>query len=220
MKPSLLLLLAAALVTQKEFAQEVTFKTEAKLVIVNVSVKGKDGKPLTSLKKEDIEIYEDGVKQNLAVFELETLSNDVLAPIAAPTSTPVTLVERVEGVQAPTGQAVTTAVNRAPERHQDKRLVALFFDFSNMPQADQLRAKDAAIDFVTKQMTSSELVSIMAYGTRFDVLEDFTADRDRLLSRLKKMATGEGSGLADTAATSADSTDDSGTFSADDTEFN
>jgi VWFA-related protein len=89
-----------------------------------------------------------------------------------------------------------------------------------MPQADQLRAKDAAVDFITKQMTASDLVSIMAYGNRFDVLEDFTADRDRLLSRLQKMATGEGAGLADTAATSADEGDDSGGFVADGTEFN
>lgn len=217
MKP-ILLLVAAALLTQREFAQEVTFKTETKLVIVNVSVKGKDGKPVTSLKKEDIEIFEDGVKQNLAVFELEQLSSDVLAPVAATPAAPVTLEERV---QAPVGQAVTTASNTPPLRHQDKRLVALFFDFSNMPLPDQLRAKDAAVDFVTKQMTASDLVSIMAYGNRFDVLEDFTADRDRLLSRLKTMATGEGAGLADVAATgAADSTDDSGTFSADDTEFN
>jgi len=97
----ILLLVAASL-----FAQEVTFKTETKLVVVNVSIKGKDGKPLTSLKKEDIEIYEDGVKQSLAVFELEQLSNDLLAPVAATPSAPVTLEERV---QAPAGQAVTTA---------------------------------------------------------------------------------------------------------------
>jgi VWFA-related protein len=206
----LLLLVTAAL-----FAQEVTFKVESKLVIVNVSVKDKSGKPLTTLKKEDVEIYEDGVKQNLAVFELERLSNELLAPVAAAPAAPVTLIER-----PPAGQAVTTAVAATPVRHQDKRLVALFFDFSNMPQEDQLRARDAAVDFITKQMTASDLVSIMAYGNRFDVLEDFTADRDRLLSRLQKMATGEGAGLAGTADTSADPSDDSGTFVADDTEFN
>src|SRR6185503_19767789 len=198
MKP-LLLLIAASL-----FAQEVTFKVESKLVIVNVSVKGKDGKPITSLKKEDLEISEDCVKQNLAVFELEQLSNDLLAPVAA-SSTPVTLEQRVD--RAPAIQAVTAAAVTAPVRHQDKRLVALFFDFSNMPQADQLRSKDAAVDFISKQMTASDLVSIMAYGNRFDVLEDFTADRDRLLSRLQKMATGEGAGLADVAATSAEEGD-------------
>jgi len=220
MKP-ILLLLAASLFVQKEFGQEVTFKTETKLVIVNVSVKDKSGKPVTTLKKEDIEIYEDGVKQDLAVFELEQLSNDALAPVATTPAAPVTLEERAEPAPtAPAGQAVTTAAATAPVRHQDKRLVALFFDFSNMPQADQLRAKDAAVDFITKQMTSSDLVSIMAYGNRFDVLEDFTDDRERLLSRLQKMATGEGAGLADVAATSADEGDDSGTFTADDTEFN
>ena len=122
MKPSILLLIAAALFTQREFAQEVTFKTETKLVIVNVSVKGKDGKPLTSLKKEDIEIFEDGVKQSLAVFELEQLSNDVLPPVPDTPAAPVTLEERV---QAPVGQAVTTASNAPPIRHQDKRILRL-----------------------------------------------------------------------------------------------
>ena len=220
MKP-ILLLLAVSLFVQKESAQEVTFKTETKLVVVNVSIKDKSGKPVTTLKKDDIEIYEDGIKQNLAVFEVETLSNDVLPAVAATSGASVTLQERAEpSPTAPAGQAVTTAVATTPVRHQDKRLVALFFDFSNMPQADQIRAKDAAVDFITKQMTSSDLVSIMAYGNRFDVLEDFTDDRDRLLSRLRKMATGEGAGLADTAATSADEGDDSGGFTADDTEFN
>src|SRR6185503_10586512 len=121
MKP-ILLLVAASL-----FAQEVTFKTETKLVIVNVSVKGKDGKPITSLKKEELEIYEDGVKQNLAVFELEQLSSDVLPPVAATSPAPPTLLERVERV--PAAQAVTAAAVTTPVRHQDKRLVALFFDF-------------------------------------------------------------------------------------------
>src|SRR6202047_4318893 len=130
MKPILLLLVAASLLCQKEFAQEVTFKTETKLVVVNVSIKGKDGKPLTTLKKEDIEIYEDGVKQELAVFELEQLNNELLAPVDATAAAPATLVERV---QAPAGQAVTAAAATAAVRHQDKRLVALFFDFSNMP---------------------------------------------------------------------------------------
>src|SRR5690349_10875324 len=210
---SLLLLIAASL-----FAQEVTFKTETKLVIVNVSIKDKQGKPITTLKKEDVEILEDGVKQNLAVFELEQLNNDVMAPLAATPSAPATLEERIERV--PAGQSVNAAATAPSARHQDKRLVALFFDFSNMPQEDQMRARDAAIDFVSKQMTASDLVSIMAYGNRFDVLEDFTADRDRLLSRLKRLATGEGAGLADVAATSADEGDDSGAFVADDTEFN
>ena len=89
-----------------------------------------------------------------------------------------------------------------------------------MAQLDQVRAKEAAIKFLETQMTSSDLVSIMTFANKFQVIEDFTDDRERLLTTLRKLALGEGSELADTAATGADEGDDSGTFAADDTEFN
>ena len=50
----LLFLAAAAL-----FAQDSTFVVDSKLVVVNVSVKDKSGKPITNLKKEDFQILED-----------------------------------------------------------------------------------------------------------------------------------------------------------------
>ncbi len=62
-------------------AQDSTFKVNTNLVTLNVTVKDKSGNPLTNLKKEDIEVYEDGVKQTVAVFEMQTLSSDLLPPI-------------------------------------------------------------------------------------------------------------------------------------------
>ena len=53
---------------------------------------------------------------------------------------------------------------RGPIRFQDRRLITLFFDFSSMPPEDQIRAQDGAIQFLQKQMTKSDLVSIMIYG--------------------------------------------------------
>src|SRR4029077_7009064 len=104
--------------------------------------------------------------------------------------------------------------------HTDKRLMALFFDFSSMPQGDQVRARDAAVKFLQTQMTSSDLVAIMTFANKFQVVEDFTDDRERLLTTLRRMSLGEGSELAGTAATGADEGDDTGGFAADDTEFN
>jgi VWFA-related protein len=49
---------------------------------------------------------------------------------------------------------------------------------------------------------------------------DFTDDRESLIATLKRMATGEGSDLAGLASTGAEEGDDSGSFAADDTEFN
>jgi len=51
-------------------------------------------------------------------------------------------------------------------------------------------------------------------------VEEFTDDRERLITTLRKMALGEGAELADSAATGAEEGDDSGGFAADDTEFN
>jgi VWFA-related protein len=196
-------------------AQDVTFKVESKLVVVNVSVKDKNGKPITTLKKEDFDVLEDNVRQTLGVFELQTLSNDLLPPVDF-ADAPRTLQERVP--QQPAGPKPPTTLQAV--RHQDRRLLGLFFDFSSMPQGDQVRAKDAAIKFLETQMTSADLVSIMTFANKFQVVEDFTDDRERLITTLRKMSLGEGSERADVASTGADEGDDSGAFAADDTEFN
>src|SRR5580704_19399574 len=64
------------------FGQEFIIKTETRLVIVDLAIKDKSGKPITNLKPGDIDVYEDGVKQNVRVFELQKLSADTLAPVS------------------------------------------------------------------------------------------------------------------------------------------
>jgi VWFA-related protein len=202
----LIFFLAAAL-----FAQEPTFKVDSKLVVVNVTVKDKAGNLITNLKENDFQIFEDGVPQTISVFELQSLSNELLAPVSFTSVAPRTLEER-----AP---STAPAPNR-PIRYQDRRLLALFFDFSSMQPGEQVRAQQAAIKFLETQMTASDLVSVMTFGNRLKVVEEFTDDRDRLLTALRKLSLGDGSDLADLAQTSADEGDDSGSFVADETEFN
>jgi VWFA-related protein len=214
MMKRLILLIAVAL-----FAQDVTFKTETRLVIVNLSAKDKSGKPVTSLKKEDVEILEDGVRQEVAVFELQRLSGVLLAPIASTPAKPGTIEEKAP-VAAVSAKAVVAPTPNNPIRFQDRRLLCLFFDMSSMQPPDQLRAQEAAIKFLETQMTTSDLVEIMTYSTAIKVVEEWTDNRENLIATLRKLTLGEGSDLADLAATSADEGDDSGAFTADDTEFN
>ena len=89
-----------------------------------------------------------------------------------------------------------------------------------MQPPDQLRAQEAAIKFLDSQMTSSDLVEIMTYTTSIKVVQEWTDDRETLITGLRKLTIGEGSDLADMAATAADEGDDSGSFVADETEFN
>src|SRR5262249_47327901 len=103
---------------------------------------------------------------------------------------------------------------------QDKRLLCMLFDMSSMQPPEQVRAQDAAIKFLQSQMTSSDLVEIMTFSTKLNVVQEWTDNRENLIATIKKLTLGEGSDLADMASTSADEGDDTGTFAADETEFN
>jgi len=105
-------------------------------------------------------------------------------------------------------------------KYQDRRLMVLLFDFSSMQPAEQIRAKEAAIKFLTNQMTASDTVAIMVYGNELKTVQDFTSDRDLLIATIDKFRIGESSENATFADEGADAQDQSGQFVADETEFN
>jgi VWFA-related protein len=105
-------------------------------------------------------------------------------------------------------------------RYKDHRLMAMYFDMTAMRPADQLRALSAAEKFIRTQMTTADLVSILRYsGGSVDVLQDFTADRNRLLSILETLVVGEGQGSAE-SVDDASSADTGAAFGQDDSQFN
>ncbi len=190
-----------------------TFRSDTNLVVVNVFARDKSGRAVTNLKKDDFTVLEDGKPQAVSVFELQKIEGEVLPPIADDART---LIDRTSAAPKP-----APAASKGPIRHQDRRLIALFFDLSSMQPEDQVRAQDAALKFVETRMTRSDLVSLMIYGGSLKVLEEFTDDRDRLISTIRKLQVGTASelaGLADTG--SAAEGDDTGGFVADETEFN
>lgn len=207
------------------FAQQDTpiFRSETRLVIVDLTVRDKSGRPITNLTKNDVELFEDGQRQDISVFELQKLDSEMLTPVALPASNKAKTIEE----RAPHATVKVEAVKPsvvAPAagtiKYQDRRLMCLFFDMTTMQPPEQMRAQEAAVKFLATQMTKSDLVEIMTYTTAIKVVQEWTDDRDLLISTINKLTIGEGSDLADLAATSADEGDDSGSFTADETEFN
>ncbi|MDQ6677269.1 MAG: VWA domain-containing protein, partial [Acidobacteriota bacterium] len=195
------------------FQQDVTFKSTSNLVIFDVTVRDKSGKEITNLEKSDFILLEDGKPQAISVFELQRLGGN--APAAAPV-TATAAKATVAGRQ----QTITTTPGRV--QYQDRRLMVMLFDFSSMKPAEQLRAQDSALQFVSNKMTSSDLVSIMTFSSSLQVAQDFTDDRDRLTEVLKGFPIGRASDLA---VDGGDGDDNSGedtgaAFNADETEFN
>jgi hypothetical protein len=107
-------------------------------VIVNLSAKDKDGKPIEGLTKDDFTLTEDGVLQTISVFEFQKLAGEPLAPLSFASTTPPTLEERNAAASA--GKAVVAPTPNNPIRFQDRRLLCLFFDMTSMDPPEQLRA--------------------------------------------------------------------------------
>ena len=189
--------------------------TGARLVVETVVVKDKKGNPITGLTEKDFTVTEDGVPQKIAFCTYQSLTEAAEAPLpeAQPKQEDIKIYNRLAREQI-------SPETPGQVKYKDKRLLALYFDMSSMPEPDQLRARTAAEKFVRTQMTPADVISILRYaGSSVDVLQDFTDDRNRLLSILETMVVGEGQG--DTDSSSDDAASDTGAaFGQDDSEFN
>src|SRR5277367_3558562 len=194
--------------------QSYTLSVRSQLVVETVIVKDKQGKPIEGLTAKDFTVTEDGVAQKVRYCEYQTLpTKPIPIPPQAAQDEDIKLYKRLTRTQIapePTGEA----------HYRDHRLLALYFDMSAMPPGDQLRALSAAEKFVRTQITESDLVAVMRYsGGSVDVLQDFTADRNKLLSILETMVVGEGQGDVESPDDSS-SADTGAAFGQDDSEFN
>ncbi len=184
------------------------------MVIELVSAKDKKGNPIKGLTAKDFTLTEDGVVQKISYVDQEDLpTTPTDAPILPAEPEDIKIYNKLSHETIPTEKPGSVL-------YKDHRLIVLYFDMSAMPQTDQIRALSAAEKFIRTQMTSADLISIMRYaGAGPELLQNFTADRNRLLSIIQTMVVGEGQGLDE--STSDDSTADSGAaFGQDDSEFN
>lgn len=204
---AMLLLLGA-----RAAAQDVTFRTGAQLVVETVVVQDKNGKPIDGLTASDFRVTEDGVPQTLRFFEHQVLQHTP-APALAPLTGSARPYDRLPHNHISPARPGDT-------RYKDRRLMVLYFDMTAMPPPDQLRALAAAQKFIRTQMTPPDLMALMMYeGGSVRVLEDFTGDRNRLLSAIQTLIVGEAQGF-ETSANDDSAADTGAAFGQDDSEFN
>lgn len=190
-----------------------TMSVKAQLVVETVVVKDKKGNPVTGLTAKDFAITEDGSPQVIKFAEYQELPGPVPMPPPAKGTEDVKIYRQLAKTQIASGVAGTV-------KYKDRRLLAMYFDMSAMPPADQLRALTAATKFIREQMSPADQVAILRYaGGSVDVLADFTGDRNRLLSVLETLAVGEGQGQDEDPGDAANA-DVGAAFGQDSSEFN
>jgi VWFA-related protein len=168
-------LLAIAVAVPVE-TQQPTFRSGAQLTIVDVTVTGKDGRPIEGLTASDFALTEDGVPQTISMVAFQRVDSADAAALPPLPPTP----PRPQGSVAPTVQPQISASPAGEIRYRNRRLLVLYFDLSAMPPADQARAYSAARKFLAEQITAQDLVAVMTFqGGAVRVKQDFTSDARR-----------------------------------------
>jgi VWFA-related protein len=213
-KRGLAVVLALALARANGVSQQIptdyTFRSKTELVLVNVTVRDKNGNPVRDLKREDFTVLEDNKPQQVISFDLE--NTDAVLSTA---TTEAPLLGKTQLQPADPAQAVSTRPLK------DRRLIVLFFDLSSMQPDEIDRATTAAQNYVDKQMVAADLVSVVSLGDTLSVNQDFTSDRVLLKKALQAFNLGAGGGFEAGSTGTTEGTAETGqSFTIDDTEYN
>jgi len=194
----------------QEPSGEYTFRSKTELVLVNVTVRDRNGNPVRDLKREDFTVLEDNKPQQVVSFDLEN-TDAVLSTAAseAPLLRPA----------QPQGAGETPALVNRPLK--DRRLIILFFDLSSMQPDEIDQATTAAQNYVDRQMVAADLVAVVSLGSTLSVNQDFTSDRALLEKALQAFNLGAGAGFEEGSTGATEGTSETGgSFTVDDTEYN
>jgi len=139
-------------------------RVTTRMVQVNVVVHHKN-EPVTDLKKEDFEIYDQGTKQQVASFAME--SGEVSPAIAQ--------------ARAKLVMPMNTFTNRAELKPATPNAVTvILLDGLNTKFEDQAYAKRQLIAFL-KQLKPEDRVAIYEMGNQLRILHDFSNDTESLI---------------------------------------
>jgi len=190
-----------------------TFHSQSELVLVNVTVRDKNGNIVSDLKPTDFTILEDNKPQKVASFDVEHI--DAVA------NRDVAQTQTLAGTPQPAASAPAPVVANATDQFKDRRLILLLFDLSAMEPDEIDRAITSAERYVDTQMAPADLVSIVSLGSTLLVNQDFTSDHDLLKKQLQAFGEGSGQGYEEGTTGTTEGTPDTGQpFTADDTEYN
>lgn len=192
-------LLAAAMVAVLDLTQvrsqgpaEVpapTIRVSTHLVLVDVVVTDKQGKPVSGLKPADFTVQEKGKTQKVAFFSTpEQAINQNTPPELGP------------GIYS----------NKPEFRSAGGPITILLLDAVNTPFRDQAYSRLQMLKYVREQMKPGEKIGVFALEDSLRALQDFTADPQVLITALEhytpqeqKLATGSAAPISGALNSSA-----------------
>src|ERR1700733_12998156 len=192
-------------------------RTSSDLVRIDVEVTDKSGRPIKGLRADQFVVTDNGKPQSISTFSyadiesIEAAGGEDAKPIVVPVDN--------EGPNAPSEEAIS-------DQLRDRRLIVLFFDMTSMQTDDLIRAHDAAQKFVKQQMTKADVVAIVAFSTRLNILANFTNDHAIIDKAIAQLTANSSNDLANPLYAAAQNGEydvqeyTGAAFTPDETEFN
>jgi VWFA-related protein len=147
-----------------------TLRLNARLVDVNVVALDKRGHPITDLKPEDFEVFDNGVKQNVHSFNRAEAGVNAAAPPAP-----------AAGMKQP---EFSNHGSKAPV--DDRNTVVLLIDGSNLAFTDYAHVRQQTSYFL-ETLPEGERVALYAMKYHgFEILHEPTTDHAALAAMMKK----------------------------------
>ena len=146
-------------------------KISTALVQVDVTVTDKNGKVITDLKPDEVEIYENGVKQDVSNFSF----------VSNISATDANKKEKTDK------NAVPPPPSAQLKPEQIRRTVALVVDDLSLSFQSTYYVQRALRKFVNEQMRDGDLVAIIRTGAGIGALQQFTSDKRQLLAAIEKV---------------------------------
>lgn len=161
-----LLLVAFSAAAQEKLVESI----EVHVVNVDVVVTDRAGNPVTGLKRDDFEIYENGKPQAITNF-YEVRPDDVAAPRT-----------KVAGETT-----VTTEPTAAPPPEARARHIVVFIDDYSVEPHTRLQLLASLAKFVEKEMRDGDEGTVISWSHSTRVLVPFTTNKSALLAAIQKI---------------------------------
>ncbi len=153
-------------------SDDVVVRITTNLVQVDAVVTDKNGKPVTDLRPEDVEIYEDGKPQKITHFSFVSL--------ATPENSSTEAIIKADKNASP-----MPPVLLRPE--QVRRTVALVVNDLGLSFESAYYVRHALKKFVDEQVQPGDLVAIIRTASGVGALQQFTSDKRLLYAAVERV---------------------------------
>jgi VWFA-related protein len=146
-------------------------KISTTLIQIDVTVTDRKGNIVRDLSPDEIEIYENGKKQQISNFSFVSNAR----------------TEAEKPTKRDKENAIVTPPSTPPRPEKVRRTIALVVDDLTLSFESTYWVQQALKKFVNEQMQDGDLVAIIRTGGGIGALQQFTTDKRQLLAAIQKV---------------------------------